>query len=56
MSVFQGCERVAQGVAEVPDYSRLTKAKLSEIAEELGLDLPARATKAEMIEAIEESR
>lgn len=56
MSVFQGCERMAQGVIEAPDYSKLTKAELSEIAEELGLDLPARATKAQMIEAIEESR
>ena len=56
MSVFQGCEPVAPHQAPPPDYANMTKAELSAFAAGLGLAFPAKATKTQMIEAIEAVR
>ena len=54
MSVFQGCEGVAPQSAPAPDYENLTKAELVAIANERGLSVSSRASKAQIVKALTE--
>ncbi len=57
MSIFQGAERVSApapmretaSVAVTPDLTSLTNAQLAALCDERGIDVPRKATKAQLL-------
>lgn len=54
MNVFQGAMRVPEEQVERADLSTLTVAQLRELAASRGIDVPKRATKAQIIALLNE--
>lgn len=62
MSVFQGAERIAAPApapapapeAKTPDLSQLTNSQLVEICEGRGIEVPRKATKAQLVALLSE--
>lgn len=53
MSVFQGADFIGPTITdEAPDLDAMTKAQLLEYASAHGVEVPTRATKAQIIAAI----
>lgn len=53
MTVFAGAPRVTPAVDEdAPDYASMTKAELTTLAKERGIDVPKSATKAQLVELL----
>ena len=49
MTILQGAERISNDEPQAVDLSALTNAELRAICEERGIEVPRRATKAQLL-------